>query len=112
MSLIAGLLLLAPAAAAAQPPAANPPQTISGPVKMTASQIRAYNAGLPRDHPNYIRCVSQEVTGSLMMRNKVCRTNQDWAEVQSKGNASARSLVTSLQTGFTSGEPPSGSIGP
>ena len=35
--------------------AVTPPDVTSGPIKMTASQIREYNSHLSRDHPNYIR---------------------------------------------------------
>ena len=69
MSILATILILATASA----PAA--PELITGPIKMTQSEIRAYNARLSSDHPNYIRCVRSAALGSLVSRNLSCSCN-------------------------------------
>jgi hypothetical protein len=101
MSLFLALLVLAPAAAAAP----TDPALVSGPVKMKPSQIREYNASLSPDHPNYIRCVTETVTGTLARKVKTCRTNQDWERVGTVGNDAARGIVEPAQRGFTNGVP-------
>ncbi len=92
MSFLATILILASA------PSETPP-LITGPSLMKSSEIRAYNASLTRDHPNYIRCVSDAETGSLVKRNqaKVCRTNQEWAKIESEGNENARETADRMR---------------
>lgn len=83
--------------------------TLHGPITMKPSQIREYNRALSRDHPNYIRCTMAEETGSLVKRQSVCRTNQEWSRLAAQGNDNARELLDSMQKGWTRGyEPPSG----
>jgi hypothetical protein len=83
--------------------AAPAPELISGPIKMTASEIRAYNAKLPRDHPNYIRCTKVEATGSLVKKNASCRTNQQWAAADEAGNREARDIADRMSGKATPG---------
>lgn len=92
MSLLATILVLASAPAAAAP-------VITGPILMKASEIRAYNATLTPDHPNYIRCVRDAETGSLVKRSraKVCRTNQEWARLDANGNENARDTADRIR---------------
>ena len=106
---LAIVLFAAPAAETVTPtaaPAPPPPITADGPrgvVRMKVSQIKAYNEGLPKDHPAYIRCESQPVTGSIAMRRKVCRTNQEWDRIITQGNEEARGFVQDMNKGHTSG---------
>ena len=92
MSVLATILVLTSAPAAAAP-------VISGPVVMKTSEIRAYNAVLTPDHPNYIRCVRDAETGSLVKRTrtKVCRTNQEWARLEANGNENARDTADRIR---------------
>lgn len=91
--LTAVLLILAQA-----PAAAKPPETVSGPIAMTRSQIRAYNAPLPREHPNYIRCQRNLDTGSLVRKTTSCRTNAEWRRVEDIGNDDARRTIDNVLT--------------
>jgi hypothetical protein len=84
--------------------AAAEPQVIQGPVVMKASEIRAYNARLAPDHPNYIRCNRVEETGSLVRKTKICRTNQEWARIEGAGNREARESVENLQKGWSNSQ--------
>ena len=45
------------------------------PTSMTRADIAAYNAKIPRDHPNYILCFSAPGPGIA----EDCRTNAEWA---------------------------------
>lgn len=95
MSVLATILILASA------PTTPVPALITGPIKMKQSEIRAYNARLASDHPNYIRCAREGETGSLVKGKKVCRTNQEWDRLDAEGNNIAREAVESLQKGWT-----------
>lgn len=72
-------------------------ETIDGPVRMKASEIRAYNAALDPSDPAYIVCQNTAPTGSLIARNS-CRTRSEWNRMAANGNDNARALVTDAQT--------------
>lgn len=79
-------------------------ETISGPIKMTASEIREYNSHLDRNHPNYIRCTRVEDTGSLVRKRSVCRTNQQWTTADDTGNREARDIIEAARSKATAGK--------
>ncbi len=56
-----------------------------------------------KKHPDYVRCRSERVVGSLAKRRKVCLTNREWAEVSRDGNAVARKTVEDMQSGLSGG---------
>lgn len=84
--------------------AASPAAATAGPTKMTAGEIRAYNASLSRDHPNFIRCERVGETGSLVRKRSVCRTNEEWSRVDDAGNREAREATEGLQRGWSNGK--------
>lgn len=84
--------------------ATSPAAATTGPTKMTAGEIRAYNANLSRDHPNYIRCERVGETGSLVRKRSVCRTNEEWSRVDDAGNREAREATEGLQRGWSNGK--------
>lgn len=84
--------------------AATPPELTSGPIKMTAAEIREYNSHLDRNHPNYIRCARVEETGSLVRKRSVCRTNQQWTTADDAGNRESRDIIEAVRTKATAGE--------
>jgi hypothetical protein len=98
--------LVIPLAAAA--PTIGGPVASDGQVRMTAAQIRQYNADLPPDHPNYIRCERLGETGSLVRRRSVCRTNAEWKRVEEAGNRDARETEDALRKGWSSSFEPKG----
>ena len=79
--------------------AAPTPVSVDGPVVMSASEIRTYNARLDRDDPAYIRCERTLETGSLVKKRSSCRTNAEWRRVNDIGNQDARDLLDDIQTG-------------
>lgn len=100
--MFSALLMIAMAQAAL--PAAE-----AGPVAMTASQIRNYNAPLARDHPAYIRCVRQLETGSPVRKTRFCRTNAEWLRVADIGNDTARQMQERyVQQSFSASQEPTG----
>ena len=78
------------AAAEDRQPPDRPPST------MTSKEIAAFNTGLDRGHPQYIRCRKEEVIGSLARKLRVCRTNAEWAKYADIGNQNARDTVESM----------------
>lgn len=82
------------------------PQVVQGPVRMTTSEIRDYNARLTPNHPNYIKCVRSEGTGLVPRRTKECRTNQEWARIEADGNRNARETAETMQRGWSSSYEP------
>lgn len=53
-----------------------------------------------KSHPNYVRCRSERVIGSLAKRTKTCKTNREWEAVARVGNRGARDIVESQQVGM------------
>ncbi|MFM5931066.1 MAG: hypothetical protein ACKOPQ_09180 [Novosphingobium sp.] len=98
------LLFTAPALAA--------PETVTGPVKMRASEIRAYNAQLNPKDPAYIVCLDAAPTGSLIAK-RTCRTRGEWERLAALGNDDATAWVSYARTHqFGVNEEPAGSVGP
>ena len=85
----AAIVLAAQAATATTVGAIQEPD----PKAMSQSEIRAFNAPLPRDHPYYIRCVKSAEVGSLVARNVSCRTNEQWKKADTVGNDEARDVL-------------------
>lgn len=86
--------LIALAAGAAQADAALPADF--DPRRMKPSEIRAHNATLDRKDPNFIRCVAQEETGSLVKKTVSCRTNAQWAKSFKENNQNARDTYEAM----------------
>ena len=63
------------------------------PSEMTPTEIKAYNAGLDKNHPYYITCRKTEVIGSLARKLRVCRTNDQWKVSSANGNQNARDTL-------------------
>jgi hypothetical protein len=63
---------------------------------MTAKEINAFNAKVPRTHRFHIRCVSTVETGSLVKSSYVCRTNEQWRKAEERGNDNVRETMDRL----------------
>lgn len=63
------------------------------PLHMTAKEINAFNAKVPRSHQYHIRCVSTVETGSLVKSSYVCRTNAQWRKLEERGNDNVRETM-------------------
>ena len=53
-----------------------------------------------RRHPNYVRCRSEPIIGSLARKRRVCMTNQEWVEYTQIGSRNSREFVEDNQPGF------------
>lgn len=92
-------VLMALAASAAQP--ATPAPLLRDPQAMSATDIRAYNAGRASNEPAYIRCERGETTGSLVRKAATCHTNARWTELGRAGNQVAREMYGSVPSAAT-----------
>lgn len=63
------------------------------PKAMSQAEIRTFNAGLEKNHRFFIRCKKSAATGSLIERTVTCRTNQQWAASDARGNDEARDVA-------------------
>lgn len=92
------LVAAAPAVAAdSQPPSQSPSQ-------MSPSDIKTHNSALASTDPNYIKCRKSEVMGSLVKKQRVCRTNEQWKQASALGNEGTRDMVEGFaRSGGSSG---------
>lgn len=52
-----------------------------------------------RRDPNYVRCRSEPVIGSLTKKQRICMTNAEWVEYVRKGSRDSQEFVDGLQSG-------------
>jgi hypothetical protein len=52
----------------------------------------------PKD-PNYLRCRKIAVTGSLVKKERICKTNAEWAKAMEETQRNADDLITRNRTG-------------
>lgn len=53
-----------------------------------------------RRDPNYVRCRSEPIIGSLARKRRVCMTNEEWAEYTQIGSRNSKEFVEDNQPGF------------
>lgn len=56
----------------------------------------------PRD-PNYMRCRKIQVTGSLVKKERICKTNAEWAKAGEDAQKNADDLIGRNRTGTNLG---------
>jgi len=52
-----------------------------------------------RSHPDYVRCRSEPVIGSLVRKRKICMTNSEWEQYARSGNADSRRFLDDIAKG-------------
>jgi hypothetical protein len=52
-----------------------------------------------RRHPDYIRCRSQPIIGSLARKRRVCMTNSQWVAANREGSRKSRQYIEDMQVG-------------
>lgn len=53
-----------------------------------------------RRDPNYVRCRSEPVIGSLTKKKRICMTNAEWVQYTRTGSRDANQFVEDMQTGL------------
>ena len=94
LSLLA-FAVAATGAAATEAAADRAPPT-QMPSTMTPTEIKAFNEGLAATHPYYIKCRKTLEIGSLVKKNRVCHTNEQWKAVWAKENQDARDTTEAM----------------
>ena len=95
IALTAVSLVVAPAALAEEAAADRAPPT-KRPSEMTPTEIKAYNVGLAQTHPYFIKCRKTLEIGSLVKKNRVCHTNEQWKKVWATENQDARDTTEAM----------------
>jgi hypothetical protein len=52
----------------------------------------------PKD-PNYVRCRKLAITGSLVKKERICKTNAEWAKSSEDAQRNADDLISRNRTG-------------
>lgn len=53
-----------------------------------------------RRHPDYVRCRSEPIIGSLARKRRICMTNREWIAHNNEGNRRSKEFVQDMQTGM------------
>lgn len=54
-----------------------------------------------RNHPDYLRCRSEPIIGSLSRKRRVCMTNREWVAANRKGHGKSRQFIEDMQVGMS-----------
>ncbi|AMO72358.1 hypothetical protein AZE99_11290 [Sphingorhabdus sp. M41] len=54
-----------------------------------------------RRHPDYVRCRSEPVIGSLTRKKRICMTNAQWVKFTRSGSRDANQFVQDMQSGLS-----------
>lgn len=55
---------------------------------------------LDRNHPDAVRCKRFAVTGSLVQKERVCKTNAEWRASAEQQNREADDMITRSRAGM------------
>ncbi len=55
---------------------------------------------LDRNDPNAVRCKRLDVTGSLVRKERICKTNAEWRAIREQQNRDADDLITRSRAGM------------
>lgn len=55
---------------------------------------------LDRNDPNAVRCRRLDVTGSLVRKERICKTNAEWRAISEQQNRDADDLITRSRAGM------------
>ncbi|WOK37868.1 hypothetical protein [Sphingomonas sp. C3-2] len=67
----------------------------------TAAQAQnAAPAAASRSDPNAVKCRQLQVTGSLVRKERVCKTNAEWRSIAEGQNREADDFITRTRTGM------------
>jgi hypothetical protein len=58
-----------------------------------------------RRDPNYVRCRSEAIIGSLTRKRRICMTNAEWTEYVKVGSRDSKQFVEDMQVGMDHNAP-------
>ncbi len=74
--------------------------TLLGSSVVADAQAPAADTKLDRNDPNAVRCRRLEVTGSLVRKERVCKTNAEWRAISEQQNRDADDMITRSRAGM------------
>ncbi len=80
--------------------ALNAPAAMAADSNKAETQSKKPKKITDRRHPDYVRCRSEPVIGSLTKKNRVCMTNAEWTHYIRTGSRDANQFVEDMQTGL------------
>lgn len=92
-------MMLASPALSAQDSASATPAANGDTTELTTGGV-APKKIKDRRHPDYIRCRSQAIIGSLARKRRVCMTNREWVIHIQEGNKRSNQFVNDIQGGM------------
>ncbi|MBG6118109.1 hypothetical protein IWY39_001913 [Sphingobium sp. JAI105] len=57
-------------------------------------------APLDKNDPNAVRCKRFQVTGSLVKKERICKTNAEWRAISEQQNRDADDIITRSRAGM------------
>ncbi|MBJ7443723.1 MAG: hypothetical protein JHD32_05285 [Sphingobium sp.] len=57
-------------------------------------------APLDKNDPNAVRCKRFQVTGSLVKKERICKTNAEWRAITEQQNRDADDIITRSRSGM------------
>jgi hypothetical protein len=72
----------------------------SGLIVMAMPVLAQDKAPLDKNDPNAVRCKRFQVTGSLVKKERICKTNAEWRAISEQQNRDADDLITRSRSGM------------
>ncbi|HAF40358.1 MAG TPA: hypothetical protein DCG90_01065 [Sphingobium sp.] len=72
----------------------------SGLVSLAMPALAEDQPKLDRNDPNAVRCKRLDVTGSLVRKERICKTNAEWRAISEQQNRDADDLITRNRAGM------------
>jgi len=73
---------------------------LSGFVMMAMPALADDKPKIDRNDPNVTRCKRLDVTGSLVRKERICKTNAEWRAIGEQQNRDADDLITRSRAGM------------
>jgi hypothetical protein len=73
---------------------------VAAETKNEAEQTKKPKKITDRRHPDYVRCRSESIIGSLAKKRRVCMTNAQWVIYTRTGSRDAKQFVEDMQSGL------------
>ncbi|MCP1470037.1 hypothetical protein J3E64_001724 [Sphingobium sp. OAS761] len=73
---------------------------MSGLFAMAMPALAEDKPKLDRNDPNAVRCKRLDVTGSLVRKERICKTNAEWRSISEQQNRDADDLITRSRAGM------------
>lgn len=73
---------------------------VSSLIVMAMPALAQDKAPLDKNDPDAVRCKRFQVTGSLVKKERVCKTNAEWRAISEQQNRDADDIITRSRAGM------------